>query len=416
MFWGATKIDWTMLHTVCERLTDYHHLRTKFGIGTSQVKFFFQRFVEPAVNSYHANRFNLLYELHRARGLDFTDQRDRVFAWLGHYSIHSPNSDLKDIGAHYNKTVEEVYTDLAKRCLKGDKGGSSLMTLACVQHESLPYSRTARNPANDNSRLGASNTLPTWVPDWRTYQSFILSEPINPHRAHGTSSSRLAFVGERRLRLRIHGLTVDTLDACSRPLKANEFHYKYHDAQTELTCQRLWRDICKKDLFNHSDKYLNGQSDFYAFMQTLSNGCVQIAGREGTPYREIPESRWLEQAAMYIAEALGQSETVTPELRQVANKAAGEQKAEEWSRSANGASKNRIFARTKKGYYVLGPKLMEDGDLICVLFGGKVPFCLRPWGDRFLLVGECYVHGLMDGEAMHMMSRQELEETVFEIV
>jgi hypothetical protein len=34
------------------------------------------------------------------------------------------------------------------------------------------------------------------------------------------------------------------------------------------------------------------------------------------------------------------------------------------------------------------------------LVGGKMPFCLRPWGDQFLLVGECYVHGLMTGEAI----------------
>ena len=59
---------------------------------------------------------------------------------------------------------------------------------------------------------------------------------------------------------------------------------------------------------------------------------------------------------------------------------------------------------------------MKPGDIICVLFGGKMPFCLRPWGDCYLLVGECYVHGLMNGEAMKMMDRTELVEKVFEIV
>jgi hypothetical protein len=59
---------------------------------------------------------------------------------------------------------------------------------------------------------------------------------------------------------------------------------------------------------------------------------------------------------------------------------------------------------------------MQEGDIICVPFGGKVPFSLKPLGDQYLLVGECYVHGLMDGEAMDMMNRQELDEKVFEIV
>ena len=75
-----------------------------------------------------------------------------------------------------------------------------------------------------------------------------------------------------------------------------------------------------------------------------------------------------------------------------------------------------MFARTEKGYYVLGPKVTQPGDIVCVLFGGKLPFCLRPLGDRYLLVGECYVHGLMNGEAMEMMERGNLAEGVFEIV
>lgn len=49
-----------------------------------------------------------------------------------------------------------------------------------------------------------------------------------------------------------------------------------------------------------------------------------------------------------------------------------------WSRAANGASSHRAFARTAKGYFVLGPKVLEVGDVVCVLFGGKMPFCLRP--------------------------------------
>jgi hypothetical protein len=44
---------------------------------------------------------------------------------------------------------------------------------------------------------------------------------------------------------------------------------------------------------------------------------------------------------------------------------------------------------------------METNDLICVLYGGDVPYVLRPNGDRFYFVGDCYVHGLMDGEGVN---------------
>jgi hypothetical protein len=43
--------------------------------------------------------------------------------------------------------------------------------------------------------------------------------------------------------------------------------------------------------------------------------------------------------------------------------------------------------------------------VICILFGASVPVVLRAdsVGDDsdFRLIGECYVHGIMDGEAMH---------------
>ena len=64
----------------------------------------------------------------------------------------------------------------------------------------------------------------------------------------------------------------------------------------------------------------------------------------------------------------------------------------------------------------MGPKVLEVGDIVCVLFGGKMPFCLRPWGGHNLLVGECYVHGLMDGKAMEMLKRGEVAEEVFDVI
>ena len=92
-----------------------------------------------------------------------------------------------------------------------------------------------------------------------------------------------------------------------------------------------------------------------------------------------------------------------------------EQDREKWSRWASSASDGRVFARTDKGYYVLGPSALEPGDVVCVLFGSKVPFCLRPMGSRHLLVGECYVHGLMKGEAKDMLDRGTLDSRVFRI-
>jgi hypothetical protein len=65
------------------------------------------------------------------------------------------------------------------------------------------------------------------------------------------------------------------------------------------------------------------------------------------------------------------------------------------------AAIKRAFFVTEKGYIGLGPSNMEEGDLVYVLSGGQVPFILRPTTleGGFSLVGETYVHGIMDGEA-----------------
>lgn len=54
---------------------------------------------------------------------------------------------------------------------------------------------------------------------------------------------------------------------------------------------------------------------------------------------------------------------------------------------------------TLRGYLAGVPCTTEPGDEIVVLAGGKLPYILRPTKDYYRLVGPCYVHGIMNGEA-----------------
>jgi hypothetical protein len=68
----------------------------------------------------------------------------------------------------------------------------------------------------------------------------------------------------------------------------------------------------------------------------------------------------------------------------------------------NAASKiyARLLFQTKGGDLGYGPLSMSPGDQVWVLENGRVPFVLRPvaGGKNFELLGECYVHGVMDGQ------------------
>ncbi|KAF2735902.1 hypothetical protein EJ04DRAFT_434201 [Polyplosphaeria fusca] len=60
----------------------------------------------------------------------------------------------------------------------------------------------------------------------------------------------------------------------------------------------------------------------------------------------------------------------------------------------------RRFFLTKRGFMGLGPAATTLGDSVCVLFGGQVLYVLRE-NDELTheFIGECYVHGMMDGQA-----------------
>ena len=65
-----------------------------------------------------------------------------------------------------------------------------------------------------------------------------------------------------------------------------------------------------------------------------------------------------------------------------------------------GMDRNRCMIRTHKGYIGLATQLVQVGDFVVLMEGGKVPFILRA-GDHHAweLVGDSYVHGIMSGEA-----------------
>ncbi|KAH7412668.1 heterokaryon incompatibility protein-domain-containing protein [Cadophora sp. MPI-SDFR-AT-0126] len=61
----------------------------------------------------------------------------------------------------------------------------------------------------------------------------------------------------------------------------------------------------------------------------------------------------------------------------------------------------RFFCLTTLDRFAWVPHLAESGDKICIAQGSRIPYVLRPQPDgRFMLVGECWIQGFMDGEAL----------------
>jgi hypothetical protein len=69
---------------------------------------------------------------------------------------------------------------------------------------------------------------------------------------------------------------------------------------------------------------------------------------------------------------------------------------------------NRRFFRTVEGRFGWAPDQAKVGDQVCILNGAAVPFVVRPidLDNCFELIGDGYLHGVMNGEAMDLEEEQ----------
>ena len=56
---------------------------------------------------------------------------------------------------------------------------------------------------------------------------------------------------------------------------------------------------------------------------------------------------------------------------------------------------NKLFL-TNDGHLIMAPPSSKTGDSLCILFGGTTPFILRQEGDHWNLIGNAYVHSMME--------------------
>jgi hypothetical protein len=83
--------------------------------------------------------------------------------------------------------------------------------------------------------------------------------------------------------------------------------------------------------------------------------------------------------------------------------------------------KGKRLMTTAKGYLGWAPDNMfgDDidqvmrGDLIAILYGCSTPVAIRPFGDQFQVLGEAYIQGLMEGEALEFLKNGECKERDF---
>jgi hypothetical protein len=338
-------------------------------------------------------RGDLVHLVIKHLGARATNPRDRV------YSLAGIAGSLSKYGLEIDYTirVEKVFEDITRSCLR--------------KKSDLDILSFARGSKDD------SDTTPSWVLDWK-YDSEKEPMPVfsfawgpalmeDGRRFDATKNSvcEVSF-GENEKLLGISGSLVDTVSHVGLMMTSTQnrpprLSWTYWSGLVEdFMCFSNWRDICLiEDVYPSTGKttlevfwqtccalvpYLDENMDqirndfnhLDAFMETFRRVGTIKKRHSRSIYNILLLAKLFKQAIMRDPTLLEFSARVD-------------------------APTNRRLIRTQNGYIGLAPRLVRQGDSISLMKGAKIPFILRPSGRNWKLMGECYIHGIMHGEAFN---------------
>jgi Heterokaryon incompatibility protein (HET) len=288
---------------------------------------------------------SLLDALPNMKIYDATDPRDKVYALL---SI-CMDGQHHDLAPDYGLSVEEVFTNLSAHILLRD------MCLDLLGN--CHYSKR-------NARLA------TWVPDWAAELvplAFSKHGRSTSYRAYNADLAVPAVINiiKSTGTLQVRGIVFDAIQTVGRVR---------HDDPAQgrdIEVYKNWRLLT----MHLNPEYVSGGTRWEALQHTL---CADI-----------------KESSEWTGDDERGGTVLLPEMVN------GEYPEDIFFRSMtlHRRTVRRRLMVTTKGYLGLAPPETKTGDLICILYGGQLPFVLRGAGTRFELIGEVYVHGIMGGEA-----------------
>ena len=301
-----------------------------------------------------------------------SDERDSVYGFLGLMNDNIASRIKPD----YKMSICDVFQDAATQ-----------LTL-CSQ--SLILFSLTRYMAKE------SRSTPTWVPSWNALSGLEALEEWSNRSRRLIQHDYFSSCAE-------HNMKFEVVEKNISKLFGTRFDHVRSISSDSAPCDptlaevlklhQEWKLLCNPET-NDVLRYVAGGDAGEAYWRTLLNDIYKGVGESRRRCQTGDHKAYLEW--LYELEHL----TTAYWASDLANS---------FHISFTEACIGRRFFVTKKGYFGIGPAELEEGDEIYILAGGKHPFALRPsFGtqpDTFELVGDCYVHGIMDGEAVFDQSR-----------
>lgn len=316
-----------------------------------------------------------------------SDPRDKVYALVG---IVPPQDEVQSlITVGYKKSLAELCMEVSKSCMEGSVG-LGVLSYATLEREA-------------QESLGS----PSWVANWTKAPPYTyLGDRNSSFNACGQHSMDVGFPTPNILAVR--GIIFDEIAELA-PILQRSTNEGFALINSGIITY-LW-DKATADETSSKEKVRE-------LALTLTGG----VDHENHPV-ELLDQDAQEQYHMsfheYIAKV--QSTTILAKKPKFPLDASSltDSDLSSFSRTVSSHCTGRSIFQVTSGQIGLGPPLIVQGDIIVVFHGGIVPFVLRPLpcGD-YILVGECYILGIMQGEAFDeaKLGRPVPEDRVFRLV
>ena len=325
--------------------------------------------LQASVSSAGAPLLNLLI---RNRLCSATDPRDKVFSFIGLASDSATMGILPD----YSLKTTEVYQKVAIQLAKAH-GLSIVLSLA--------------GDTNFLTKPPLYSELPSWVPDW----SHRAAKPpmYMNFRAGGPTVEKYALDDVQKA-LTVQGKFIDRVahvnELSDRPqgIERNHKEVQMYNAK-ELAS---WEELA-----SNLKSYPTGETVEDALWRTLILNHT-IDGSVAPQHFK----KYFEAFRTFIKKSVGQA--TTPLLvHHGEEERAHEAMAYRFAETASQCQACMHLCTTQNGFLGCAPITVQKGDIICVFLGSHVPFILRAHENSgsYRLISECYIHGIMQGEAMH---------------
>lgn len=313
------------------------------------------------------------------------DQRDKIFAVVG---LAKDWVERRAIMPDYDTREEEVLDVFKDFAIADSNHHKNLRALSC-----------ASGPSTTPS-------LPSWVPDWRKIANahpFTRYSERTKFCASGGMKPE-AWHSDNKTVLHVTGMQVDSIAALgsepafTKAIAVFEINMAKVDA---LKQSYLWLQECQALSRENNGIVASAGDD--ELWRTLTCGLTGEAFPAPSRYSKYftKYMDFMSSAAERFEEYLRESRTTVSGVRGLdeviphfETHAIIEASLDRWS-------SRRRFSLTSNGRLACVPKNAREGDAICVLFGGEVPYVLRPTGDGYhAVVGECYIDSIMHGESL----------------